>query len=758
MSEPTIGTRDSGGYTPTVSLTLAQAARCYAAAGLAVFPLTPRGKTPLISKEAGGNGCKDATCDAATVDAWWQRYPDANIGLHCGEASGVLVIDIDNHPPKGRHPPGGALVSGMAAWAEITGDHPALPATVTQDTGGGGVHLFFRMPVGRPVKNRNGGTKLPDGRVAAIDVRSGGGYVVLPPSIHPSGAAYAWRDGAGLEPADCPGWLLDLVDPPDAPAPRPAPPRLTSASADTAARLYCLAVLQSACDKISSAGEGARHATLNTESFLVGGYVAGNGHALGPAEAEAALIAAGGAAGKSEREVRRTVAEALAKGAERPIQVPERPSPAAHGGYAPTPDDAPPPDDSDRPWQHGGEGAAPMAGPAAPKVPTLPNPAPWSLAAIGEALAERLYGKGREVVRYPWPGCAPDEAEDRAPVSVGALLPEHNQAERPAWRSLAKLAGPWTPDLVAILVGATGRGKSAMAIQVAEGVARVGAPVLFASAEMSAEEVLARLLAVRSKGDERGLVSARAVLDGRCVERDFRKALAELVADCPGFYAWAPTSATRTGDDLDRMARAVSAAHGDRPPFVAVDYLQRFKGNVLGGAGDRRAEVAALSGQLRDLSRPGLNWPGAAVLALSSTARGEGSGNYKVLGSAWALREAFLNPGESLEGLGKETGEIEYDAPIVLVMTSDRSPDPRTPGPAFVAIVKARHGSHGGVRFWFRGAGGRFNEGENDPDRWDEVAKPKETTAAAKKKAEKAAEKADPARSKSQAPKLPGSR
>lgn len=355
---------------------------------------------------------------------------------------------------------------------------------------------------------------------------------------------------------------------------------------------------------------------------------------------------------------------------------------------------------------------------AAPKPPDV---APWSLATIGEALAKRLYGKDRAVVRYPWPGCSTDDQEDRGPLALGLLLPERNRAARPAWRAMARLAGPWAPDQLAVLVGATGRGKSAMAIQVAEGVCQAGAPTLYASAEMGADEVLARLLALRSRGDDRGPVSARAVLDGRCPELDFRKALAELVTDCPGFYVWAPNEAGRTGAELTRAARAVSAAHGGAPPFVALDYLQRFKGAP--GATDRRADVASLSGQLRDLSRPGLDWPGAAVLALSSTARGEGSGNYKVLGSAWALREAF-NAGDAIEGLGKESGELEYDAPLLLVMTSDRPTAPGRPAPAFVAIPKARHGSRGGVRFWFRGAGGRFEEGENDPNAWDDNAKP----------------------------------
>ena len=56
-------------------------------------------------------------------------------------------------------------------------------------------------------------------------------------------------------------------------------------------------------------------------------------------------------------------------------------------------------------------------------------------------------------------------------------------------------------------------------------------------------------------------------------------------------------------------------------------------------------------------------------------------------------------------------------------MTSDRAKSPGAPAPAFVAIVKSRHGSRGGVPFWFMGAGGRFDE-DHDPKRWEEDAKP----------------------------------
>lgn len=65
--------------------------------GFAVFPLKYRDKVPLTR-----NGCKDATTDAAQIKAWWQKYPNANIGLATGSVSqNVFVIDLDIDEDRG---------------------------------------------------------------------------------------------------------------------------------------------------------------------------------------------------------------------------------------------------------------------------------------------------------------------------------------------------------------------------------------------------------------------------------------------------------------------------------------------------------------------------------------------------------------------------------------------------------------------------------------------------------------------------------
>ena len=158
--------------------TLADAAIRYASMGWAVFPLRPRGKEPRTK-----NGVKDACCDIEQVRAFWERFPDSNIGIAMGEPSGGLVaIDVDEDGESGK--------DGMAAVRAWERGHGELPETATALTGRGGTHMLYRM---RGVKNSVNAD-------AAVDIRSTGGYIVAPPSIHPNGTPYAWE----FDPEDYP--------------------------------------------------------------------------------------------------------------------------------------------------------------------------------------------------------------------------------------------------------------------------------------------------------------------------------------------------------------------------------------------------------------------------------------------------------------------------------------------------------------------------------------------------------------------------
>ena len=172
---------------------LGKAAVRYATRGWRVFPLKPRDKVPLTT-----HGFKDATCDPATVAAWWDATPDANIGFVPG-ASGLVVIDADG--PVGRQ---SLQSAGLLS-------EPTLTATTGRPEGG--FHLYYRLPEGASV------TASDIGR--GTTVRCHTGYVVVPPSIHPSGTRYTWdKSFRGI--AELPPQALALLDRTEASPPKPA--------------------------------------------------------------------------------------------------------------------------------------------------------------------------------------------------------------------------------------------------------------------------------------------------------------------------------------------------------------------------------------------------------------------------------------------------------------------------------------------------------------------------------------------------------
>src|SRR5262249_27070181 len=165
------------------------AALSYSRLGWAVLPVQPKGKAPL--GKLVPHGFLNATTDSNILQQWWAAEPEANVGIRTGAASGLLVLDID--PRNGGHD----------SLAKLEGHHGRLPETVEALTGGGGRHLFFA---------HSGGSFPSKLFLPGVDLKADGGYVVVPPSLHPSGRRYEWRLGAGPGTkalALPPHWLLE---------------------------------------------------------------------------------------------------------------------------------------------------------------------------------------------------------------------------------------------------------------------------------------------------------------------------------------------------------------------------------------------------------------------------------------------------------------------------------------------------------------------------------------------------------------------
>lgn len=156
----------------------------YAKAGFSIIPLKPRKKTPLIKWAR----FQKRKATEKEISNWWRKWPDANIGLLTGKINGITVFDQDG--PQAEQ------------IIKASGGLPPGPQSITNK----GRQYFFRQP-GFSVQN-DVNKKLD------LDIRGDGGYIVAPPSIHPSGHTYSWAPGLSLFEIELPEmrpWQVEYI-------------------------------------------------------------------------------------------------------------------------------------------------------------------------------------------------------------------------------------------------------------------------------------------------------------------------------------------------------------------------------------------------------------------------------------------------------------------------------------------------------------------------------------------------------------------
>ena len=167
-------------------------ALAYAKRGWPVFPVKEN-KQPAIK-----DWKTKATTDEKQIRRWFERdfIGGCNFGFQPGLA-GVAVIDIDRGKKRKREDGTEETVNGedsLADFLKQSGEE--LPQTYTVRTPSGGTHLYFKAD---GIGNKNG--FLP-----AVDVKSCGGFVVVPGSGDSRGAYVVELD---VPVAELPGVLAD---------------------------------------------------------------------------------------------------------------------------------------------------------------------------------------------------------------------------------------------------------------------------------------------------------------------------------------------------------------------------------------------------------------------------------------------------------------------------------------------------------------------------------------------------------------------
>ena len=301
---------------PTDATSLDDAAVIYAELGFRVLPVwgvrkgrdgsmrclcgqaeCKKGKHPI-----GGNWHKLATSDVDKVRAARAGKPLSNVGLAMGGPDRLVALDIDG--PAGR-----------ASLEALEATHGPLPRTLASRSGreDGGEHRLFRLPEALDMARLRNRAKVNG--LEGLDTRIDGGQIVVAPSVHESGARYAWTERAPI--ADIPTWLFEAIATPLATVhalPTKRPPSAPRSSPGTVsgiasnARKYVDVALERAASEIAQAGSGNRNDKLFAKACTIFEYYLGEG--FDQSEAWARLAQAGLACGLPESEVTVTLGKA----------------------------------------------------------------------------------------------------------------------------------------------------------------------------------------------------------------------------------------------------------------------------------------------------------------------------------------------------------------------------------------------------------------------------------------------------------------
>lgn len=252
-------------------------------------------------------------------------------------------------------------------------------------------------------------------------------------------------------------------------------------------------------------------------------------------------------------------------------------------------------------------------------------------------------------------------------------LIERDQATPTGWNDLDRLLGGWRPGAVYVVAARPGNGKSLMALNAALRVATT-APVLMHSLEMTRTELQHRALSATARvGSERfhtGVDLSEAEWQRISKARGQMAEMTLVVDDRTGVSA----------ADIHSRARSVVDRHGSLG-LVVVDYIQLVQTRQGRRETNRQEEVAATSRALKVLAMD-LRCPVLVCAQLNRASEQRVDGKPRVSDL-------------------RESGSLEQDADVVMLLHRDPDPDKAT-GELEVVVGKNRHGPTGAFSLAWR--------------------------------------------------------
>ncbi len=301
----------------------------------------------------------------------------------------------------------------------------------------------------------------------------------------------------------------------------------------------------------------------------------------------------------------------------------------------------------------------------------LGGPKPSLPKAMNELQAEILRQSARIVGR---PSTAIADLANEAQQRIDAMQGGQEFVGLPTgWRDLDNILGGMHDSDLIIVAARPAMGKTSFGLNIIDHAIRLDKVALMFSLEMSAEQIIHRLLAISSG------IDAWKIRQGRLNEADLasvRVALGKLaetkleIDDQPSL-------------DINQLRARVQQQHAKQSlDLVVVDYIQ-LMGGTTASRESRNREVSEISRGLKIIAKE----LGKPVVALSQLNRD-------------SARREDRRP--HLVDL-RDSGSIEQDADVVMMLHREDyyRPEEATPGRVEVLIRKHRNGATGAIDLHF---------------------------------------------------------
>jgi len=304
-------------------------------------------------------------------------------------------------------------------------------------------------------------------------------------------------------------------------------------------------------------------------------------------------------------------------------------------------------------------------------------------------------------------GAIQTESDAIRPVSIDELLPtiinridermESGSAGRSVMTGIEELdevTGGFDQTDLILLAARPSMGKTEMILDITENLTATGAGVLFFSMEMSDIQIAERHVAAAG-----GISASRLKSPDKLKDEDWAR-ISNGIGQMTGRKIWIVDANNLTVDQIQHIATRHIQQHPETA-LVAIDYLRLIK---LQSASRHDLAVGEVSKGLKSMAKANR----VPVVALSQLSRSVESRPNK----------------RPVNADLKDSGEIEADADIIMMLYRDEVYNPESPaaGIAEINITKNRNGPLGTVyrRFW----NGHFHHIDQDEARARSIERP----------------------------------